>query len=196
VAQKTYWHLIDRKRIPTEYDVVSSRLTYHSHTEGGFELSLPWSDWYATYQRNSHLVCSAWDQFIDPRHTTYASYTALQSRRELYVDGLLESVDRTGYDRELDTAWVDELQRILAPFRYPCHGFQMVASYLGEMAPTGTITLVTLFQAADEIRRIQRFAYRQKQLELPGHSLVRIARKHGSPRRSGSRCARCWSTCW
>ena len=50
MAQKTYWHLVDRRRIPTEYEVVSSRLAYHSRPEMGFELELPWRDWYTKYQ--------------------------------------------------------------------------------------------------------------------------------------------------
>src|SRR5918995_1608180 len=118
MAQRTYWHLLDRRRVPTEYEIVSSRLAYHSQPETGFELQLPWRDWYAKHQQDSPLVCTAWEQFVDPRHTTYATYTALQSTRELFVDGLLESVDTTGYDRQLDAGWVHELDEILTPFRY------------------------------------------------------------------------------
>jgi toluene monooxygenase system protein E len=36
----------------------------------------------------------------------------------------------------------------------------MVASYIGQMAPSGRITIAALLQSADELRRIERFAYR------------------------------------
>ena len=42
----------------------------------------------------------------------------------------------------------------------------MVAAYIGQMGPSGRLTLVGMFQAADEIRRIQRLAYRLRQLQL------------------------------
>jgi toluene monooxygenase system protein E len=42
----------------------------------------------------------------------------------------------------------------------------MVAAYIGQMGPSGRLTLVGMFQAADEIRRIQRLAYRMRQLQL------------------------------
>ncbi|HEY0712467.1 MAG TPA: toluene monooxygenase, partial [Polyangia bacterium] len=41
---------------------------------------------------------------------------------------------------------------------------QMVAAYIGQMAPTGRITLTSLFQAADEMRRVHRIAQRMGQL--------------------------------
>jgi toluene monooxygenase system protein E len=54
---------------------------------------------------------------------------------------------------------------VLGPLRYPVHGFQMIAAYVGQMAPSGRITVASLFQAADEMRRIQRIAYRMTLLE-------------------------------
>jgi toluene monooxygenase system protein E len=55
---------------------------------------------------------------------------------------------------------------VVAPFRYPGHGFQMIASYVGQMAPSGRITIAAALQSADEMRRIQRIAYRIRQLQL------------------------------
>src|SRR5436309_1164912 len=49
--------------------------------------------------------------------------------------------------------------------RYPCHGLQMIASYLGQMSPGGRITIASLFQAGDEIRRVERLSYRVRQLQ-------------------------------
>jgi toluene monooxygenase system protein E len=41
----------------------------------------------------------------------------------------------------------------------------MIASYIGQMAPGGRITIVAALQSADEMRRIQRIAYRIRQLQ-------------------------------
>ena len=41
----------------------------------------------------------------------------------------------------------------------------MVAAYLGHLAPSGKIVIVCAFQAADEMRRVQRLAYRMRQLQ-------------------------------
>jgi len=162
--QKTYWHLLDPKRMPTEYEITSSRL--HSYTARGFEVDVPLKAWYRRYQQASPIVCDDWEQFVDPRETTYTTYTTLQSAKEIYVDGLLQSIETSHYDKGLSGAWIETLSQILAPLRYPFHGFQMIASYIGQMAPSSRLTLASLFQAADEIRRVQRIAYRMKQLQL------------------------------
>jgi toluene monooxygenase system protein E len=49
--------------------------------------------------------------------------------------------------------------------RYPGHGLQMLASYVGQMAPSGRIVITAALQAADEMRRVQRIAYRVRQLQ-------------------------------
>jgi toluene monooxygenase system protein E len=41
----------------------------------------------------------------------------------------------------------------------------MVASYIGQMAPSGRIVITAALQAADEMRRVQRIAYRVRQLQ-------------------------------
>jgi toluene monooxygenase system protein E len=115
------------------------------------------------------------ERFHDPRATTYTKYKALQQTKETFVDELLRSADETGYDARLDPRWVDVLDRTIAPLRYPFHGLQMVAGYVGHMAPSGRLVVTCLCQDADEMRRIQRFAYRMRQLqdirpELGNHS--------------------------
>jgi toluene monooxygenase system protein E len=82
------------------------------------------------------------------------------------VDGILEEIEVTGYDAHLRPAWLHIFPRLVAPFRYPGHGFQMIASYIGQMAPSGRITIAAALQSADEMRRIQRIAYRIRQLQL------------------------------
>jgi toluene monooxygenase system protein E len=163
-GQKTYWHLLDNKRLPTEYELVSARL--HYYTARGFEVEAPLQQWYRQYQQGSPLLCSDWEQFVDPRQTTYTTYTGLQATKEAFVDGLLEWLETTAYDRSLSPHWLQRLEQVLPPLRYPCHALQMVAAYIGQMGPCGRLTLVGMFQAADEVRRIQRLAYRMRQLQL------------------------------
>ena len=161
--QKTYWHLQELGRKPTGYEVVTSKLLYHPVR--GFEVKVPVEAWYERYQKGSPLRCSDWEQVRDPRETTYARYTDTQQAKEIFVDGLLRLIDETRYDGGLAPAWVAVLARVLAPLRYPVHGLQMIAAYVGHMAPSGRITVAALFQTADEIRRLHRLAYRMRQLQ-------------------------------
>jgi toluene monooxygenase system protein E len=166
--QKTYWHLLQQERMPTEYEIVTSKLlcyTGEGFTGKRFELDVPLKDWYRRYQEESPLVCSSWEKFRDPRETTYTKYTGLQREKEIFVDGILEEIELTGYDAHLRPAWLHTFAKVVAPFRYPGHGFQMIASYIGQMAPSGRITIAAALQSADEMRRIQRIAYRIRQLQ-------------------------------
>jgi toluene monooxygenase system protein E len=154
--------------MPTEYEIVTSKLlcyTGEGFTGKRFELDVPLKDWYRRYQEESPLACSSWEKFRDPRETTYTKYTELQRNKEIFVDGILEEIERTGYDAALRPAWLHLLQRLVAPLRYPSHGFQMIASYFGQMAPSGRIAIAAALQSADEMRRIQRIAYRIRQLQ-------------------------------
>jgi toluene monooxygenase system protein E len=166
--QKTYWHLLSQRRMPTENEIVTSKLlcyTGEGFTGKRFELDVPLKAWYRRYQEESPLVCSSWEKFRDPRETTYTKYTGLQRDKEIFVDAILDEIELTGYDAPLRPAWLQILARVVAPFRYPGHGFQMIASYFGQMAPSGRITIVAALQSADEMRRIQRIAYRIRQLQ-------------------------------
>ncbi|HVI09521.1 MAG TPA: hypothetical protein VND65_14625 [Candidatus Binatia bacterium] len=166
--QKTYWHLMQQRRMPSEYEIVTSKLlcyTGEGFTGKRFELDVPLKDWYRRYQEESPLVCSSWEQFHDPRETTYTKYTQIQRDKETFVDGILEEIDSTGYDARLRPEWLHTFARLIAPLRYPWHGFQMIASYIAQMAPSGRITITAALQSADEMRRIQRVAYRIRQLQ-------------------------------
>ena len=155
--------------MPTEYEIVTSKLlcyTGEGFTGKRFELDVPLKEWYRRYQEESPLVCSSWEKFRDPRETTYTKYTDLQREKEIFVDGILDEIELTGYDAHLRPAWLHIFPRLVAPFRYAGHGFQMIASYVGQMAPSGRITITAALQSADEMRRIQRIAYRIRQLQL------------------------------
>ena len=161
---RTYRHLAALGRLPSDYEIASSRLLWLRSQP--FEVSTPITAWYARHQGASPLKCRDWERFIDPRETTYARYTALQERKEIVVDALLERIDDSGADRTLSPGALAMLERILAPSRFALHGCQMIASYIGSMAPSGRIVIALLFQTADEMRRVDRIAYRVRQLQI------------------------------
>jgi toluene monooxygenase system protein E len=184
--QKTYWHLARERRMPTEYEIVTSKLlcyTGEGFTGKRFELDVPLQRWYRQYQQGSLLTCTSWEKFHDPRETTYAKYTALQMDKEIFVDSLLEEIERTGYDRKLSASWVQILSNMLAPLRYPVHGLQMIAAYFGSMAPSGKVAITAALQAADELRRVERIAQRVRQLQIVHTGFARNSKdvwQHGA----------------
>jgi len=184
--QKTYWHLARERRMPTEYEIVTSKLlcyTGEGFTGKRFELDVPLQRWYRQYQQGSLLTCTSWEKFHDPRETTYAKYTALQMDKEIFVDSLLEEIERTGYDRKLSASWVQILSNMLAPLRYPVHGLQMVAAYFGSMAPSGKVAITAALQAADELRCVERIAQRVRQLQMVHTGFARNSKdawQHGA----------------
>src|ERR1700679_953579 len=163
-GRKAYSRLAAGRRVPLEYELVSTDLHYNYPMR--FELSAanPVVAWYYRYREGSALRARDWERFSDPRRTTYRAYTVLQDGREDVVDGLLREIDDTGYDRNLDREWVRFLDRWYSPLRFPVHGLQMLAAYVAQMAPASRITNCAAFQAADEMRRVQRIAYRTAQV--------------------------------
>jgi toluene monooxygenase system protein E len=166
---RTYSHLAGARRRPTSYEVVTTRL--HHHVERGLEVDAPAAAWFARHQRGSRWRAAAWDRFVDPRETTYTKYTRLQHAQESFCDGLLASIDDSGYDAALAPEARALLAAALPPLRFALHGFQMIAAYFGHLAPEGRITIAALLQGADELRRIQRIAYRMAQLRRLDPSL-------------------------
>jgi toluene monooxygenase system protein E len=169
VQQKTFWHLLPQRRMPSEYEIVTSKLllnTGEGFTGKRFELDVPLRQWYEQYQQGSPLACSSWEKFRDPRETTYTRYTELQMEKEIFVDCILEEIEANGYDRKLLPDWVQTLATLVAPFRYPGHALMMIAAYVAQMAPGGRIVVAATFQAGDEARRVERLAYRVRQLQL------------------------------
>ncbi|WP_431239821.1 toluene hydroxylase [Mycolicibacterium aichiense] len=163
-GRKTYSRLETGRRIPTEYELMSTGLHYNHPRRFELPAGNPVVDWYYRYREGSALQAQDWDRFTDPRHTTYRSYTQLQDGREDVVDGLLREIDDTAYDTRLDDEWIRFLDRWYSPLRFPVHGLQMLAAYVAQMAPSSRITNCASFQTGDEMRRIQRIAYRTVQL--------------------------------
>lgn len=163
MSPRTYWHLEAARRKPSDYEIGTSHLLYYPAR--GFEVRTPVSAWYERYQIGSPLRARDWERFCDPRATTYASYTELQNSQEIYVDGLLDTADATGHDRRLSRECLELLERCVPVLRYPIHGLQMTTAYIGSMAPGGRLVVACAFAAADELRRVQRLAYRIRQLQ-------------------------------
>lgn len=159
---KTYSHLAGARRVPSEYEIATTRLLYQP--QRGFEVDVPLADWYRRHQQGSALRCADWEAFADPRATTYTAYTALQSRQEAHAEGLLRSIDERDYDAALPAPARELVVRLLSPLRFAVHGLQMVAAYVGQLAPASRIAIAAMLQAADELRRLQRIAYRVAQL--------------------------------
>ncbi len=162
-THKTFRHLAEGRRLPSEYEIATTGLLYY--LPQGFEVPTPLKAWYDRYQAGSSLKGADWEQFHDPRESTYARWVELQDRQETQLDGLLDAMD-TAYDSALPPAWIETWEWAFGPLRYPLHGLQMVAAYVGSMAPAGRIVVPALFQAGDEMRRIQRAAYRLAQLRV------------------------------
>ncbi len=158
-ARKTYWHLGAGRRLPSDYEIATSRLLTHVE-RGGFAVQPPSAAFYARHQRGSLLISDRFDELCDPRATTYTKYVTEARDREAYVGRLLASIEGSDYDRGLADGWVETLARALSPLRFLGHGLQMAAAYVGQMAPAGRIAVAALFQCGDEIRRIQRLACR------------------------------------
>jgi hypothetical protein len=163
LTSRTYSLLGPRSAPPSEYEIVSSRL--HYYVGRGFEVSLPLGPWYERYQRGSPLQCPDWEAFADPEQTTYCTYTSTRKDAEIDLDRVTAALDAAGAERQLPAAWTATLARTVPPLRYAFHGLHMIASYVGQMGPSGRITLCALFQSADELRRIERIAYRMRYMQ-------------------------------
>ncbi len=152
----------DVRRRPTPYEVVTGRFHYHFRRDPvPFEMDPEWSlnAWYLEHREGSPLQVDDWEGFRDPAKLTYRDYVALQHDREIYLDALVDRHEENATAATLDPGWVDTLRTLFIPLRFPLHVLQMVALYVGQMAPSSYITNCAHFQAADEVRRIQRIAY-------------------------------------
>jgi toluene monooxygenase system protein E len=154
---KTYSHLAGERRIPDEYAIATSRLLYYPGR--GFEVATPLARFYQQHQEGTSLRVRDWEGFADPRRLTYTRYTALMSEREAFLDRLLAPLESNDYDARLSAPALAVWEQWVT-FRYPLHGVQMATAYVGQMAPAGRIVICCALQAADELRRIQRIAYR------------------------------------
>jgi toluene monooxygenase system protein E len=169
-APKTWSQLsTGARRKPSEYEVVSHNLLYHmDKSPAPFELdaSTPLNVWYLRYREGSTLRVDDWNGFRDPHRLTYHAYVDQQNRRETYLDAIVDRFEADGNRASLSADWVAVLERVYLASRYSTHVLQMAAMYLAQLSPSSYIANCAEFQAGDEMRRIQRSAYRAKSLSL------------------------------
>ncbi|MCF7550847.1 toluene hydroxylase [Pseudonocardia sp. WMMC193] len=161
-AQKTWSMFGQVKRKPTPYEAVTGMFHSHfRHEPAPFEMdpATPINLWYLKHREGSPFQVDDWEGFRDPYKLTYKDYVALQHEREIYVDGLIDRYEVDAFVSEMDPAWLETLRGFLVPLRFPLHVLQITSLYVGQMAPSSYITNCANFQAADEMRRIQRIAY-------------------------------------
>lgn len=171
VTRRTYSHLAAAGRMPSAYEIVSSKLLYHRAL--GVSVDNPVTAFQARHR--SELVFPEEGTFSDPRETTYASYVELARRRETFVSELFAQTDATAESR-LAPPWLELLERVFAPLRYPGHGLMQLVSYLGSTATDSRRVIVLALTAGDELRRVHRFAERLVMLRRAHPSLGNAAR--------------------
>jgi toluene monooxygenase system protein E len=142
-ARRTYLCLEGLSHKPSDYEITSTALLYHP--ERGFEVRTPILE-----QPPSKLSAPSWDAFVDPAQLTYASYVAERRDQEAFLDRLQERQPRSV------PPGLRPLFGLLSALRFPLHALQMLAAYVGSQVPSGRIAIAAAFQAADELRRVQR----------------------------------------
>src|SRR6266704_5697323 len=92
-------------------------------------------------------------------------YCLRNSRAPSAISAALASATTAPGERWLASArWTSFA--IPKPFRYPGHALMMIAAYVAQMAPGGRIVVAAMFQAGVEARRVERLAYRVRQVQL------------------------------
>lgn len=166
-APKTWSLLGDVKRRPSVYEVTAAKFNYHFRREPApFEMDpgAPINRWYLANREGSVFNVDDWEGFRDPARLTYSEYVTVQHDRETYLDAVIDHHEGVSSVEGLDAAWVDTLTHLVVPLRFPLHILQMTSLYVAQMSPSAFIINCANFQAADEMRRIQRIAYLTKML--------------------------------
>jgi toluene monooxygenase system protein E len=168
-VRRTYWCLEDSRRKPSDYEVTTTALLYYPAR--GFEVHTPVWQHYVEHQQQGKLRCNDWEAFEDPAHTTYSTYVSERRDQEAFLDRLLE---RPGAPMSQE---LRPLLGLVSALRFPLHGLQMVAAYVGALAPSGRISVVAAFQAADEMRGVQRLCQWLSRSGVPSAQLDALGRE-------------------
>ncbi len=149
-------------RRPSEYEIVTHKMN-HTLRDKPLEIGPDRHGnlWLTRRRDAAKFAVKDWDGFRDPDQLTYRKYVTCQDDSETYLDGVLQEFDRAG---RAETA-LDFLQACLTPSRYLAHGLQMMSAYLQQLAPSSYVGNCAAFQTADHLRRVQRVAYRTRQLD-------------------------------
>jgi toluene monooxygenase system protein E len=160
----------DIRRRPSEYEIVTHQLHYsmRKNRAAPYEASpaAPMNLWFSTYRDDSPLQAEDWEGFRDPDQYTYREYCARQDEKEVVVRELCSEFHDRGHDGTLGKEWVNTLRTVFTPARYPLHGLQLMAAYLGQIAPSSYITNAACFEAADYVRAVCVVAYRTRELQM------------------------------
>jgi toluene monooxygenase system protein E len=167
--RRTWSAFGDLRKMPSEYEIVThdTNYTLRKNRDAALEQnpSSAANLWLLTYRDKSPLRVDDWLGFRDPDEVTYRTYVAAQAQQENVVAGILEEYAAAGRDRVLTPGWRATLASLYTPVRFPLHGLQMCAAYVGQMAPSSYITNCSAFAAADLLRRVSLVAYRTRELE-------------------------------
>jgi hypothetical protein len=149
-------------RRPSEYEVVTHKM---NHTLREIPLELPPDSfgnvWLKRHRDAMRTTVPDWNAFRDPDQLTYKKYVTCQDDNETYIDATLREFDLIGGAE----CAPDFLQVTLTPSRYLAHGLQMMSGYLQQLAPSSYVGNCAAFQTGDQLRRVQRVAYRTRQLD-------------------------------
>jgi len=163
-ARRTYEHYSHlESKNPTPYEVVTTKLLYYPNT--GFAVKTPVTAWYKKFQYMSCDEKTDWTKFSDPKGYIYTTYVQDRQKEEVFLAGICESLEKEFTSAIPNQEWLEKLENCYAPLVYPLHGLQMVAAYIGQMAPEGRISICSAFQAADEMRKIERIALHTAQIK-------------------------------
>lgn len=154
-------------RKPSEYEIVTHGM---NHTVGATPLELSpevhGNRWLLKHRDGAAVKATSLAGFRDPDQLTYRTFTQLMDEQETYLDGVLQHYsDVSLSDRRLDADALGLLAEVMAPTRYLGHGLQMIAAYVQQMAHSSYVANCASFQTACELRRVQRVAYRTRQLQ-------------------------------
>lgn len=163
-TRKKTWSMWQERRVPSEYEAVTYKFHNHFRNEPApFELSENWSLnlFYKQNREGSPFVSAVpdWEGYRDPQALTYRRYIEVQKEREVYCDNLIDEFEARNHYASLAPEWLDFLRDNYLPVRFPGHGLQMSAAYLGQMGPSAFVTNTFYFQMGNEMRRVQRQAY-------------------------------------
>lgn len=168
-ARRTWSGFGDLHKVPSEYEVVTHDTNYTTRKNKAAALEQNPSSvanlWLLTYRDRSPLSADDWLGFRDPDAVTYRSYVTAQDQQETLVAGILDEYATAGRDAGLSPQWRATLAALFTPLRFPFHGLQLCAAYLGYVAPSSYITNCAAFAAADLLRHVSLAAYRTRELE-------------------------------
>lgn len=169
-ARRTWSAFADRRRLPSDYEIVTHDLNWTTRKARSSALeanpSSPSNQWILTYRDRSPFAVDDWTGFLDPAEMTYRKYVGHQDEQETMVAGILEEYHKAGHDQRLTPAWREALRKLFTATRFSGHATQMCHAYLGQMAPNSYITNAASFAAADQLRRVSVVAYRTRELQL------------------------------